>query len=306
MKGQIDMLFTPKPQHKKILLGILGIALLAGIAILISTKTKNDTQLPLSDKSPSLEELRQEVDRIAKYEFEHGCLEKNERGQDVFCGESKQKVDAAEARYNAALKTSTMPDTSVQQSDLNAIRNFMGDQNMPLEYSRSQSPANFDVGVLTKLSDRGDEKIEKPDAWKRTVNIYRATKEIENTCQVYEYEVYPKTHELIEVRVVYPDTYQGQCAQKGSLFAPPASSDSEIKANGEAYLRRASPKTDGGYTITQVNASRLEWKWQDAVYKLPSGLSVRSAVDSKPTVRLYISNAGKLLQYNNTIPLFEN
>jgi hypothetical protein len=306
MKGQIDMLFTPKPQHKKILLGILGIALLAGIVILLSTKTKNDTQIPLSDKSPSLEELRQEVDRIAKYEFEHGCLEKNERGQNVFCGESKQKVDAAEARYNAALKASTMPDPSVQQSDLNAIRNFMGDQSMTLEYSRSQSPANFDVGVLTKLSDQGDEKIEKPDAWKRTVNIYRATKEIENTCQVYEYEVYPKTHELIEVRVIYPDTYQGQCAQKGSLFAPPASTESEIKTNGEAYLRRANPKTDDEYTVTQVNASRLEWKWQDTAYKLPAGLSGRSAVDSKPTVRLYISNAGKLLQYNNTIPLFEN
>ena len=303
MKGQIDMLFTPKPQHTKILLTILGIALLAGIVILISTKTKSDTQIPLSDKSPSLEELRQEMDQIAKYEFEHGCLEKNERGQDVFCGESKQKVDAAEARYNAALKASTMPDASVQQSDWNAIRNFMGDQSMSLEYSRSQSPANFDVGVLTKLSDHGDERIDTPQVWKRTMNIYRATKEIEGTCQIYEYEVYPKTHDIVEVRVVYPDGYQGKCT-KGDLFSPKVS-ETKIKEVGESYLKNLD--LTQSFTIAPVDdMSRWQWKWQDTNYKLPDGLVGRSAVDSKPTIRLFISSAGKLLQYNNTVALFEN
>jgi hypothetical protein len=38
MKGQIDMILTPKPQHTKILLGIFGIAAIAGIAIFINTK----------------------------------------------------------------------------------------------------------------------------------------------------------------------------------------------------------------------------------------------------------------------------
>jgi len=297
------MLFTPKLQHAKILLGFFGIAAVTGIAIFINTKTGSDTQTAPSDKGPSIEELQQEMSRIAQYEFEHGCVGKNERGQDVFCGESKQKVDAAEAKYNAAIKASTMPDPSTQQSDLNAIRNFMGDQSLSLEYSRSQSPANFDVGVLTKLSDYGDEKIEKPEAWKRTVNIYRATKEIENTCQVYEYEVYPKTHELIEVRVVYPDNYQGKCT-KGDLFSPKVS-EAKIKEVGESYLKNLGLKEP--FTVASANdMSRWQWKWQDAIYKLPNGLVGRSAVDSKPTIRLFISSAGKLLQYNNTVALFEN
>ncbi len=303
MKGQIYMLFTPKPQHTKILLGIFGIAAVAGIAIFINAKTGGDTQTAMSDKSSSIEELQQEMSRIAQYEFEHGCVEKNERGQDVFCGESKQKVDAAEARYNAAVKASTMPDPSTQQSDLNAIRNFMGDQGLVLEYSRSQSPANFDVGVLTKLSDYGDEKIEKPEAWKRMVNIYRATKEIENTCQVYEYEVYPKTHDLIEVRVVYPDNYQGKCT-KGDLFFP-KTSEAKIKEVGQTYLKNL--WLEQSFIVTPVDdMSRWQWKWQDADYKLSDGLVGRSAVDSKPTIRIFISSSGKLLQYNNTIPLFEN
>ena len=297
------MLFTPKPQHTKILLGIFGIAAVAGIAIFINAKTGSETQTAVSDNSPSVKELQQEMSRIAQYEFEHGCVEKNERGQDVFCGESKQKVDAAEARYNAAVKASTMPDSATIQADAEAIKKFMGDAIFEVEYSRSQSPANFDVGVLTKLSDYGDEKIEKPEAWKRTVNIYRATEEIENTCQVYEYEVYPKTHELIEVRVVYPDNYQGKCT-KGDLFSP-KTSEAKIKEVGQTYLKNLRLKQS--FTVTPVDdMSRWQWKWQDANYKLSDGLVGRSAVDSKPTIRIFISSSGKLLQYNNTIPLFEN
>jgi len=64
MKGQIDMIFTPKPQHTKILLGIFGIAAVAGIAIFINTKTASDTQTVMSDKSPSVEELQQEMSRM--------------------------------------------------------------------------------------------------------------------------------------------------------------------------------------------------------------------------------------------------
>lgn len=303
MKGQINMLFTPKPQHTKILLGIFGIAAVVGIAIFINTKTGNDTQTVVSDKSSSAEELQQEMSQIAQYEFEHGCVEKNERGQDVFCGESKEKVDAAEARYNAAVKASTMPESATAKADAEAIKKFMGDTAFKVEYSRSQSPANFSVGVLTKLSDQGDERIDTPQAWKRTVNIYRATQEIDGTCQVYEYEVYPKTHDIVEVRVVYPENYQAKCT-KGDLFSPKIS-EAKIKEVGQAYLKNLGLKE--AFVVTPVDdMSRWQWKWQDANYKLPDGVVGRSAVDSKPTIRLFISSAGKLLQYNNTVALFEN
>jgi hypothetical protein len=297
------MIHRPKPQHTKILLGIFGIAAVAGIAIFINTKTGSDIQTAVSDKNQSAEELQQEMSRIAQYEFEHGCVEKNERGQDVFCGESKQKVDAAEARYNAAVKASTMPDNATLQAETGAIKKFMGDAAFAVEYSRSQSPANFSVGVLTKLSDQGDERIDTPQPWKRTVNIYRATKEIEGTCQVYEYEVYPKTHDIVEVRVVYPDNYQGKCT-KGDLFSPKVS-EAKIKEVGQAYLKNLG--LTQSFTLAPVNdMSRWQWKWQDANYKLPDGLVGRSAVDSKPTIRIFISSSGKLLQYNNTVALFEN
>ena len=68
------MIYRPKSQHTKILLGIFGIAAVAGIAIFINTKTGSDIQTAVSDKSQSAEELQQEMSRIAQYEFEHGYI----------------------------------------------------------------------------------------------------------------------------------------------------------------------------------------------------------------------------------------
>jgi hypothetical protein len=277
------------------------------------TQNKSLVEQVPAEESQSLEDLQKEMAQIAEYEFKNGCLEKNARGQNVFCGESKQKVDAAEARYQAALYASTVPDSATEEADMSAVRNFMGDQSMSLKYSRSGAPANFSVGILTPLSGKGDFKLETPTEWKRMVNVYIATKEIEGTCEVYEYEVYPLTHEVVEVRVVYPRGYQGQCT-KGDLFSTLVP-ESEIKMRAEEYLVRENPRRVNElkdemdvYTITKLSRggiNRWEWKWQDTTYKLPNGMSGKSAVDSMPTVRLHIASSGKLVQYNNTIPLFK-
>lgn len=304
------MIFKPSQPYAKILLGIFGIAAVIGIAIFITkTPAKNDIQSELSDKSPTVEELQQEMARIAQYEFEHGCVEKNERGQDVFCGESKQKVDAAEARYKVALKASTMPNNQVLTADIEAIRTFMGDNNFQVEYSRSQSPVNFNVGTVTKLSNAGDRRTETPKEWERVVNVYTAAKQIEGICEVYEYEVYPKTHDVVEVRVVFPEGYdRSNCPNTGKSLFEPYTTEVQIKAVGEAYLNRA-VGNEHSFTVKPLersNTSRWEWKWENTTYKLPQGVSGDSAVDSRPTIRLHVSSAGKLLQYNNTVPLFEN
>lgn len=304
------MIFRPSQPYTKILLGIFGIAAIVGVAILITNSPANkDVQEGLSDEKLSIEELQQEMARVAKYEFEHGCVEKNDRGQDIFCGESKQKVDAAEARYQAALKASTKPSNQVLTADTEAIRTFMGDQNFQVEYSRSQSPANFNVGTVTKLSNAGDRRSETPEEWERVVNIYTATKQIEGICEVYEYEVYPKTHDVVEVRVVFPEGYdRSNCPNTGKSLFEPFATEAQIRAVGEAYLNRA---VGDKYAFTvkpleRSNTSRWEWKWEDTTYKLPQGVSGDSAVDSRPTIRLHVSSGGKLLQYNNTVPLFEN
>lgn len=304
------MLLRPTKQHIKPLLAIFGIAAVVGVAIIITKDpSHSNTQVGLSDKNPSVEELQQEMGRIAKYEFENGCVEKNDRGQDVFCGESKTKVDAAEARYQAALRESMKPGSTIEQADIEGIRKFMGDPTFEVYFSRSQSPVNFNVGTVTKLSNAGDRRTDTPKEWERTVNVYTATKEIEGICEVYEYEVYPKTHDVVEIRVVFPEGYdRSNCPNTGKSLFEPYVTEAQIKAVGQAYLKRA---VGNNYSFTvksleRSNTSRWEWKWEDTSYKLPAGVAGDSAVDSRPTIRLHISSAGKLLQYNNTIPLFEN
>lgn len=80
----------------------------------------------------------------------------------------------------------------------------------------------------------------------------------------------------------------------------------EVRAIGEMFVARIAP--DKQFIITPLSrgsAGRVEWKWEDTTYQLPQGMSGGSAVDSRPTIRMHISSGGKLLQYNNTAPLFD-
>lgn len=292
------MLFMSKSKHKKALLIGLGIVLLVGIAFIFTRPSSP----AFSSTDPEV--LRQELDRVTQYELANGCVDTNDRGQQLFCGESKTKVDAAYAAYQAALKVASTPDVAIQQTDIASIRTFMGEESLAVTFIRSRSPSNFSVGVVTPISSGGDSVSNTPTEWKRTVNVYRTTSTIDGTCEVYEFEVYPKTHEVVQVQVVYPEGYSGQCIQ-GDMFSPVVS-DAKIKAVGNAFATRIAP--DKQFTIsplTRGTASRVEWKWEDTSYKLPQGVSGGSAVDSRPTIRMHISSGGKLLQYNNTIPLFK-
>lgn len=282
------------------ILATIGIVVV-GIGIFAYANSSNSSASKIVGNDP--ESLKQELERITQYELENGCVETTDRGQE-FCGESKAKVDAAHAAYQAAVKSVSTPDTTTQQADTAGIRTFMADSNLEVAFTHSRSPSNFTVAVVTPISSGGDSVANTPAEWKHTVNVYRTTSIIDGTCEVYEFEVYPKTHEVVQVHVVYPDGYAGQCTN-GNMFSPVVS-DEKIKEVGNAFATRIAP--DKQFTIsplTRGTASRVEWKWEDASYKLPEGVSGGSAVDSRPTIRMHISSAGKILQYNNTIPLFE-
>lgn len=119
-------------------------------------------------RSLGVEELRADLERITQYELEHGCVEE-QRGQPMFCGESKERVDRAYAAYQQTLDTETNVDSPAQEKDIAAIRAFMDDTNLSLTYIRSRSPANFSVGVSAALSDGGDSRTDVPQEWKRPI-----------------------------------------------------------------------------------------------------------------------------------------
>lgn len=195
------------------------------------------------------------------------------------------------------------------QQDEQDIANFMGNENYPVTFIDSQAPTNFTVGASEPLPRGGGSHITTPQEWQRTVNIYESTKFVADTCEVYRFEVYPKTHDVVNVGLVYPKD-KATCDDSRSTLFTPAISSEQIKAIGEKYLERAIPEMYSSikdkFTVHPISKDnendRREWLYTDTSYKLPDGLE---AEPKYPTVRLYISNSGNLLQYENSLPLFK-
>jgi len=195
------------------------------------------------------------------------------------------------------------------QQDEQAIANFMGNENYPVTFTDSQAPANFTVGASEPLPGGGGSHITTPQEWQRIVNIYESKEFIADTCEVYRFEVYPKTHAVVNVGLVYPQG-QATCDDSRSTLFTPAIGNNQIKAIGEKYLERAMPEMYSSikdkFTVQPISKDnendRWEWLYEDTSYKLSSGLE---SEPKYPTVRLYISNSGNLLQYENSLPLFK-
>jgi len=196
------------------------------------------------------------------------------------------------------------------KQDETAIANFMGEENYPVTFISSQAPSNFTVGVSEPLPKGGGSHITTPQEWQRTANIYESTKFVADTCEVYRFEVYPKTHEVVNVGLVYPKGKATCDDSKSTLFSP-LISDEQIKTIGEKYLERAMPEiyssVKNKFKVQAVSKEgdndRWEWIYEDQDYKLPAELE---AEPKYPTVRMFISNSGNLLQYENSTPLFKN
>jgi len=195
------------------------------------------------------------------------------------------------------------------QQDEQTIANFMGDENYPVIFISSQAPANFTVGTSEPLPESGGSHIITPQEWQRIVNIYESKDFIADTCEVYRFEVYPKTHEIVNVGLVYPKG-KATCDDSHSTLFAPAISSEQIKTTGEKYLERTMPEIypsiKDKFTVQPISKDnendRWKWIYEDTSYKLSSGLE---SEPKYPTVRLYISNSGNLLQYENSLPLFK-
>jgi hypothetical protein len=206
-------------------------------------------------------------------------------------------------------KEATISPEDLKQ-DETAIATFMGDENYPVTFISSQAPSNFTVGVSEPLPEGGGSHITIPQEWQRTINIYESKEFVADTCEVYRFEVYPKTHEVVNVGLIYPKGKATCDDSKSTLFSS-SISDEQIKTIGEKYLERAMPETYSSikdkFTVQPISKDnkddRWEWLYKDKEYKIPAELE---AEPKYPTIRMFISNSGNLLQYENSMPLFKN
>ena len=199
-----------------------------------------------------------------------------------------------------------------------AIRTFMGDQNLELEYiTQKRHPANFSVLSNVKQNDGGF-TADTPEEWYRPVYIFQQKNFIDDRCEVYQYQVTIKTNQVVEIGIVYPiernATTPGNCTGNGSLETPLKTKD-EIEQIAFVYFARDPEHTkfmirsdiQPQYIPSKAgaaNPAQNEWRWEDKNVSLPDGLT--GDPWQYPIARIIISSGGKLVYYLNTTDLFKN
>ena len=215
-------------------------------------------------------------------------------------------------------------ESELTQSEL-AIKTFMGDQNLELQYiGQSRHPANFAVLSNVKTNEGGF-TADNPEEWDRPIYIFQQKNYINDRCEVYQYQVLIKTKQVVEIGIVYPEEFQQgnptemqekriQCSSYGSLETPLKTKD-QIEQAAFAYFGRDPEHTkfmlrsdiQPEYIPSKPgakNPAANEWKWEDKSVSLPNGLV--GDPWSHPIARIIMSSGGKLIYYLSTTELFSN
>ncbi len=214
-------------------------------------------------------------------------------------------------------------ETELAQAE-QTVRTFMGDQNLELVYiTQNRHPNNF--AVLSNVKpNAGGFTADNPEEWDRPVYIFQQTNPINDRCEVYEYQVTIKTHQVVEISIVYPRDVNSlaqeamtpaertsKCGQYGSLEVP-LKTKAQIEQVAFAYLSRDPEHTKilssedvpeySPSKTTAKNPAQNEWRWEDKNVSLPEGLT--GDPWQHPLIRIIISSGGKLVYYLNTTDLF--
>lgn len=198
-------------------------------------------------------------------------------------------------------------DLSKTFTAIEAIRAFIGDQNIELVYHNTQPPSNFAVGYNETLSG-GDGRMIIPEDWKRQVDVYEQTN-LTRDCQIYTYEVDTRTNKVVQVQLVQNFPVGSNMEYKSSQclknISPDTIIDSEAEKLAWTYARKN--VTDLSQTKAKVSfdkdkSDRYLWMWQDTAYKLPDTL--KSEPWPHPTIRIILDKRGHLVTYLNTTFFF--
>lgn len=296
------MFLISQSKHKIFLSVTIGLLLIGGIFFFVYYQSGQGVDISKDYPAGNPEVILQELERVTQYELANGCVQTDDRGNRLFCGESKTKVDALHAQYQEALKAQFQPNPQAE----NSIRTFMNEPNLTLSNQGLHHPSNFTVGIMEEFPGGGGGKTTTPPEWERNVYIYNQTN-VTSICQFYSYEVDARSGKVVQVQLI------------GALAI---GSDSEIK---KAECEKANPQREITYTeaeelawayarknvpnLSQTKAEvsfdkgdRYVWTWEDTSYKLPEGLT--SEPWQYPTIRVILDKQGRLMTYLNTTFFF--
>lgn len=294
--------------------------------------------------------FEQEITKITAQQKENGCIapkdvemvesetgnkiiEKQWRvvSRDGICGDlAKQTEDLQKQRSLEIGKIQKEIDLLIARPEqervkaMQAIRDFMTNPNLELEYIATRSPSNFNVGVEKVIPSNNptvsdSSTMETPEEWERKVEVYQQKEYIGDTCEIYEYEVGARNNQIIQVGVRYPQQgviaspkKQEDCGNFQSLETPLLTLP-ELKEIAIGYFQKGVKNFDEikdkfSYEGSTQNPKSIPaqntWIWQNKEYKLPDGLTAQ-APSEYPTVWATITSGGHLMMYLNTTDLFQ-
>ncbi|KKT24578.1 MAG: hypothetical protein UW07_C0012G0011 [Candidatus Nomurabacteria bacterium GW2011_GWF2_43_8] len=240
------------------------------------------------------------------------------------CGDLfNQKEELAKERSFQTSQLQTQLDLLTARSEserekaMEAIIAFMAKPDLQLQYIGTRHPSNFNVGVVTNQTDNGY-TMEDVDGWERKVEVYQQKEYIENTCEVYEYEVDVRNNDIVQVGIRYPQEgiianpkKQNECQDIRSLETPILLM-ADIKDVAMGYAQRGVKNFDvikdkfvyeGSAENPKTISAHNAWIYENKDYKLPEGLFAE-APSKVPTIWSRISSGGYLIMYLNTTGLF--
>lgn len=296
------------------------------------------------------EKSAQEISKITEQQKENGCI----KLQDVEVMESETGNKTTEKQWRTVSHEGICNDLMAQKNDLQkqrsseidklqreadlltarseqertkaiqAIRDFMANPNLELEYIATRSPSNFNVGIKKETYGNNPaistgSTMETPKEWERKTEIYQQKEYINGTCEVYEYEIDPRNNQIIQVSIRYPQEgiivnpkEQKDCANSQSLETPLLTLP-ELKEIAMNYAKKGvnnfeEIKNDFVYQASTENPKTIPaqntWLYQNKDYKLPDGLTAQEP-SPYPTIWATITSGGHLLWYLNTTGLFQ-
>ena len=137
-------------QTKKLGIGVLALGLVLGaawgFALTFGSATQAQTSAPVT-----VEALQAQIEQTAQNELANGCVEKDEIGRSIFCGSSKEKMDALNTQIMAAIRAE-----KIRSADQVAI----AESNIRAMAENPSLDLRFDTAVSNPYTEKSDVKVE--------------------------------------------------------------------------------------------------------------------------------------------------
>lgn len=252
-------------QTKVISGGVLALGLVLGAVWGLSLTFGAATHAAVTSAPVSVDALRAQIEQTAQNEFANGCVEKDDRGRTVFCGSSKEKMDALNTQIMDAIRAETIRPADQVAIAENNIREAVGSPSLDLR---------FDAVVSNPYTENRDVKVE----------YYKDSKDT-------MYMVNPKTNEVLAFTF-------------NKIFTVPADqklSVEELRSKADAYLSKHVAGFDqvkGEYT-SEEGAKGDVYVFR---YNAPKQADGEGML---PFVQVKLSAAGELVGFSDIRSLFQ-